>query len=89
MAPLVVAIDAWSREMELTADRAGLIGCGSVNASLRAVLMLALGSRKLLPEVSLREFVQQHDDLQGGYAKLNLWLGGCTTILIFPRERDA
>jgi len=74
-APLTVALHAWAREAELTADRAGLIGCGNISASLRAILMLALGSRRLLSEVSLQEFVLQDDVTQDKYGRLNLWLG--------------
>jgi Zn-dependent protease with chaperone function len=75
-APLVVALDAWSREAEKTADRAGYLATLSPDASLRALVLLAAGSRKLMSEMNLSEYLSQREGLNTAQAKLHLWLGG-------------
>lgn len=74
--PLVTALNAWSREAEITADRAGYLVSHSPDAAIRALVLLAVGSRKLLPEIDLSTYLSQSTDLQGLYGKANLWFGG-------------
>lgn len=57
--PLSMAISAWQREGELTADRAGVIVCQNPEASLKAIAMLAVGSRKMLAEMNLASYLGQ------------------------------
>jgi len=37
------ALNAWSRRSEVTADRAGMLCCGSLDAAVRALLQLETG----------------------------------------------
>lgn len=74
--PLTAALDAWSREAEKTADRSGFIATASPDASLRALLLLAVGSRKLLSEITLSEYLVQRQGLNTAQAKIDLWFGG-------------
>ncbi|HHV61970.1 MAG TPA: hypothetical protein GXX51_04945 [Firmicutes bacterium] len=74
--PLAATLNAWSREAELTADRAGYLCCrGDVEPGLRALLLLALGSRKYLNEINLSDYLWQENGVEGFYGKLNLWFG--------------
>ena len=74
-APLVVAHNAWSREAEKTADRAGDLATPSPDACLRALVLLASGSRKLMSEMNLSEYLSQREGLNTVQAKIDLWLG--------------
>ena len=51
-----VALSRWHRLAEITADRAGLLCAGSVEASARAMLRLALG---INPAVEPEEYLEQ------------------------------
>ncbi len=48
----------WSRQAEYTADRGGLIACGDLAASQRALARLAVGP-ELFGRLSMDEFIQQ------------------------------
>ena len=66
----------WQRSSQLTADRAGLICCQSIQTATKALTKLALGSRELFDKVCLDEFLQQYQDLQeegawGEYMQVN------------------
>jgi Zn-dependent protease with chaperone function len=76
VAPLVVPLDAWSREAEKTADRAGFLATLSPEASVRALVLLAAGSRKLMSEFNLAEYLSQREGLNTAQGKIDLWLGG-------------
>jgi len=69
--PLSMAISAWQREGELTADRAGVIVCQNPEASLKAIAMLAVGSRKMLSEMNLASYLDQSLANKNIYADLN------------------
>ena len=58
--PAMLALSGWSRRAEVTCDRAGLLCCGSLDASTRALTKLALGSRKLYEELNVEAFLDQH-----------------------------
>jgi Zn-dependent protease with chaperone function len=51
----------WSRQAEYTADRGGLIACGSLAASQRALARLVVGS-ELFDRLEMDEFVKQAQD---------------------------
>lgn len=68
-------IRAWERQAEFSADRAGLIGSANLDASLRAMVMLALGSRKFLPAFSLPEYLSQSCDLEKFKDSFAYWAG--------------
>ncbi len=51
----------WSRQAELTADRGGLIACGDLAASQRALARLAIGA-ELFDRLNVDEFVKQAYD---------------------------
>jgi Zn-dependent protease with chaperone function len=76
LSPLMAAINAWSREAELTADRGGYLIAGDPRASVSALLMFAVGSRKLLADVDILAYLSQEAELHDFYGKINLWLAG-------------
>jgi Zn-dependent protease with chaperone function len=51
----------WSRQAEFTADRGGLIACGDLAASQRALARLAIG-RELFERLNVEEFIKQAQD---------------------------
>lgn len=60
--PAMLALSGWSRRAEVTCDRAGLLCCGSLDASTRALTKLALGSKKLYDEINVEAFLDQHKE---------------------------
>jgi Zn-dependent protease with chaperone function len=86
--PLAPALDAWSRQSELTADRAGLLACLNPEAAVGALLLLAVGSRKFLQDINLPAYLKQEEDLQGFYGKLKLWVGGMDHPYLVTRVRQ-
>ena len=72
--PARVALNSWSRRGEITCDRAGLICCRDKEAALRAIMKLALGSKKLFEEVDLEEYVGQLDELNDGMGRFQEYL---------------
>ena len=83
--PLKLAIEAWAREGEFTADRAGLLIADDIGAAISAMLMFAVGSRKLVSEINLKSYMEQGQGLNDIYAKINLWFGGKTHPYIVNR----
>lgn len=72
--PARVALNGWSRRGEITCDRAGLICCRDEEAALRAMMKLALGSKKLFEEIDLDEYMSQLDDLEDGVGRFQEYL---------------
>ncbi len=68
--PAQLALDAWMRKAELTADRAGLICAQKLEHCQISLIKLALGSRTLLSRINLDEYLQQAEDLRDGYGPL-------------------
>jgi Zn-dependent protease with chaperone function len=60
--PAMLALSGWSRRAEVTCDRAGMLCCGSLDASTRALTKLALGSRKLYDEINVEALLDQHQE---------------------------
>jgi Zn-dependent protease with chaperone function len=69
--PLTIPLGSWSRQAELTADRAGALACHNPEASIRALLLSALGTRSLLPEFNLKVYLRQEQDLNNFYGHLH------------------
>lgn len=67
--PALLALNGWSRRAEITCDRAGLLCCGDLDVSTRALAKLALGSTKLYEELNLEAFLEQYDEGQEGVGK--------------------
>ena len=55
---------AWSRCAEITADRAGLICCGDVNAARYALAKLQVGGGEKLHNINLEQYVHQIENVQ-------------------------
>ena len=68
--PATLALQSWTRRAELTADRAGLICCGDLPCSLRALTRLALGSRSLADQLDLDEYLKQLDESEEGAGRV-------------------
>jgi Zn-dependent protease with chaperone function len=57
--PAVLALQSWARRAELTCDRAGLLCGGDLGTAQRALIKLALGSRKLGERVDIEAYLEQ------------------------------
>lgn len=68
-APAELALSSWKRRAEITCDRAGLLCCGSVDVSTRALAKLALGSQKLYEEFNIEEFSNQYEEGKSGFGR--------------------
>lgn len=64
--PIQLALMTWNRRSEITADRAGLLCSRNVQASSRALAILATGSRQLTEELDLESFSNQARDVREG-----------------------
>jgi Zn-dependent protease with chaperone function len=73
-APALLALFAWQRTAERTADRAGVIACQNVSAAEAALIKLALGSAPLFAEIDREEYLRQTETLRAGQARLALAL---------------
>ena len=72
--PFQLALLEWYRKSEMSCDRAGLLCCGSLDASTRSLTKLALGSTKLYEELNVEAFLDQHregGDGIGRFAEMN------------------
>lgn len=56
---LVMALAEWSRQAEVTADRAGLLACQNLQTSMSANLALAAGPNRMAHEGNLEAFADQ------------------------------
>jgi Zn-dependent protease with chaperone function len=62
--PAVLALRAWMRRAEITCDRAGLICTRDLDVSIRSLVKLALGSKKLYDQIDLDEYLRQLADMK-------------------------
>lgn len=67
--PARVALNGWSRRGEITCDRAGLVCCLNEEAGMRAMMKLALGSKKLFEKIQLDEYMEQLEDIKEGWGR--------------------
>lgn len=69
--PATLALRAWSRRAEITCDRAGLLVVKDVNVSMKGLIKLALGSKKLYEQLDLEAYLEQFDEGQKGVGRLS------------------
>lgn len=62
--PAELALRAWSRRAEVTCDRAGVLCAKDLDAGVRALTKLALGSQKLYDQLNVDAFLEQHEESQ-------------------------
>lgn len=67
--PASMALDAWSRRGEVTCDRAGLVCARDLDAAMRAMMKIALGSHKLFEEMDVEEFLHQLEGVKEGVGR--------------------
>jgi len=58
---MILSLLDWMRKSEVSADRAGLIVCQDLQAACRALLTMAIGSRKLASEVDIDDYVDSQN----------------------------
>jgi len=61
---LQMALLAWSRRAEFSADRAGLLAAQSENVAMRALMKLAAPTRKIWNEVRIEEILRQAEEFE-------------------------
>lgn len=86
---ITAPLDAWSRASEETADRIGVILSDDPRAALRALALLAVGSRKLLAQMDLMSYLEQNRDLNDFYGKWQLYFGGNNHPYLVTRVLNA
>ncbi|HJZ89036.1 MAG TPA: M48 family metallopeptidase [Polyangia bacterium] len=62
--PAILALRAWMRRAEITCDRSGLICTRNLDVSIRSLVKLALGSKKLYDAIDLDEYLKQLDEMK-------------------------
>jgi Zn-dependent protease with chaperone function len=70
--PAQLALLAWARRSEITADRLGLIACQDLNSAQRALALIALGSRELADQIDIKELEKQKTKGIGRWSELSL-----------------
>ena len=58
------AMTSWARKAELSCDRASLLVAQDVSVVSRLTMLLAAGSRKIIPELNVEEVHRQAEDLE-------------------------
>jgi Zn-dependent protease with chaperone function len=58
------AFTHWARKAELSCDRAALLVSQDINTVTNLIMLMAAGSRKLIPELNLEAVLEQAEDLQ-------------------------
>ncbi len=72
--PATLALRAWSRRAEITCDRAGLLVVKDLNVSLRGLMKLTVGSKKLYEQLDLDAYLEQFEDGKKGIGRFTeLW----------------
>jgi Zn-dependent protease with chaperone function len=69
--PATLALQAWSRRAEITCDRAGALCAGDMDAAVRALAKLALGSQKLYEQLDIDAFVEQNEESQASFGRFS------------------
>lgn len=78
---------AWSRRSEITADRAGLLCCGSLEVAERAFLRLVAGFADV-DRVDVDDYLRKHREFQE-YHSLSGWQQLTTTHPLIPKRIEA
>ena len=81
---LAIALGAWLRKIDYTADRIGLLCCGSLDAAMRAIAVAAFGS--VGRKVDLHAFAEQLKEL---HAEPSLRLAEWTASTPYATNRIA
>jgi len=81
---LAIALGAWLRRIDYTADRVGLLCCGSLDAAMRAIAVATFGS--LGRKVDLRAFAEQLKEL---HAEPSLQMAEWTASTPYATNRIA
>ncbi|GAC1519841.1 MAG: hypothetical protein NVS3B10_21410 [Polyangiales bacterium] len=68
--PATVALRAWSRRAEITCDRAGLLVVKDLGVSMKGLMKLALGSKKLYEELDIDAYLEQFEDGKKGIGRI-------------------
>jgi Zn-dependent protease with chaperone function len=68
--PALLALRAWSRRAEITSDRAAALCVGDLEAVVRALAKLALGSQKLYDQLNVEAFLEQYEEAQATVGRL-------------------
>ena len=68
--PATMALQAWSRQAEVTCDRAGLICCEDMQPAMSALTRLALGSHRLAERLDIDEYLKQLDEGREGVGRI-------------------
>jgi Zn-dependent protease with chaperone function len=69
--PARIALLAWSRRAEITCDRAGLLVVKDLQVSMRGLMKLTVGSKKLYEELNIDEYLKQYEDGKKGIGRLS------------------
>ena len=78
--PLLSALLYWSRMAEFSCDRAALLVTQNLDVVKRTTVMLAAGSKKILPDLNIDDVLKQADEY------LDVGMGAWDKLLIFERE---
>ncbi len=81
--PIQLALLKWSRCAELTADRAGLLGCRDLSVALNVQLKMAGGARPGITkrtELKIGPFIQQARELER--KEMSSWLDNTLMLMI-------
>lgn len=69
--PFLIALKHWSRQAEITSDRAGLICCGDINQAKQVMIKSALGSKELFKQVNMEEYMAQLEELKDNVGRFS------------------
>ena len=72
--PATLALRSWSRQAEITCDRAGLVCCKDVDVATKAIIKLAVGTQKLADEIDIEAYLEQLDDIRTGLGRVSEFL---------------
>jgi Zn-dependent protease with chaperone function len=67
--PSFLALKAWGRNAEITADRAAVL-CTNEKTTIKAFSKLALGSIKLYDQLNIEAYMRQYDELRKSHARV-------------------
>ena len=53
----------WSRTMNFSSDNFGLVICGDIQESIKAILLTILNNKKLVKSINICEYIKQADEI--------------------------
>lgn len=69
--PATIALRAWSRQAEITCDRAGLICCRDMEVATKTIVKLAVGTQNLADQIDIDAYLGQIDDIRQGFGRVS------------------